>query len=276
MKNKKNYSDELKLFQRSDETIWTDEHISKSLLEAHLDESSDAASRKSFSRIDVVNWINSKIKPNSKIIDLGCGPGLYAYEFGKLGHHVTGIDFNKESINYAQKNKCIKDIVEYKYSNYLKDTIVGKYNVAMMIYCDFGALIPNEQKVLLERVSNILTDEGMFIFDVFGKGEMKNKREKKDWHISNGMDFWSKEPYFLMEEEKLFVKENTLGMRCYLIEQASRKTKEYIIWEQYYNEDSIAELMRKNGFEIIEINKEIIKNKEETLLVVARKTNDYY
>ncbi len=76
MKNKKNYSDELKLFQRSDETIWTDEHISKSLLEAHLDESSNAASRKSFSRIDVVNWINSKIKPNSKIIDLGCGPGL--------------------------------------------------------------------------------------------------------------------------------------------------------------------------------------------------------
>jgi 2-polyprenyl-3-methyl-5-hydroxy-6-metoxy-1,4-benzoquinol methylase len=162
------YNDELKLFQRSNESIWTDEYISKSLLEAHLDESSDGASRKPFRRKNIVNWINSKIKPNSKIIDLGCGPGLYAYELGKLEHNVMGIDFNKESINYAERNRYIKGIVEYKYSNYIKDKIDGKYNVAMMIYCDFGALIPNEQKILLQKISNLLTDDGIFVFDVFG------------------------------------------------------------------------------------------------------------
>ena len=267
------YNDELKLFQRSKESIWTDEHVSKSMLEAHLDESSDAASRKSITRINTVNWLNSKIKPNSKIIDLGCGPGLYAYELGKLGHNVTGIDFNKESINYAQKNKCMESVIEYKYANYLKDTIIGKYNAAMMIYCDFGALIPDEQKILLEKVSNILADDGIFIFDVFGKGELKNKKDKRDWRVPKGMDFWSKEPCFLLEEEKLFEKENTLGMRYYLIEQASGKVKEYIIWEQYYDENSITELMQENGFEIIEINGDLIKHKEETLLVIARKVN---
>jgi len=53
------YNNELKLFQRSNNSlIWTDDYISKSMLEVH---------------------INKNIKPNSKILDLGCGPGLYAY-----------------------------------------------------------------------------------------------------------------------------------------------------------------------------------------------------
>src|SRR5215470_11135266 len=111
------YNNELKLFQRSNESIWTDEYISKSLLDAHLNESYDAASRISSKRINTINWINNNIKPCSKIIDLGCGPGLYAYELGKLGHNVLGIDFNKESINFAQKNKCINDFLEYRYCN---------------------------------------------------------------------------------------------------------------------------------------------------------------
>jgi hypothetical protein len=49
------YDNELKLFQKSNEAIWTDEHISKFLLDAHLDETHDAASRKSDKRISIVN-----------------------------------------------------------------------------------------------------------------------------------------------------------------------------------------------------------------------------
>ena len=138
------YINELKLYQKGNEVIWTDEYISKSLLNAHLEESNDAASRRLEKRIAIVNWINKNTKPNSKIIDLGCGPGLYANELGKLGHNVLGIDFNKESINYANINNILKDKIEYKYCNYLHEKINGKYNVAMMIYCDFGVLIPDE------------------------------------------------------------------------------------------------------------------------------------
>jgi len=66
------YNNELKLFQRGNDSIWTDEHVSKTMLEAHLDESNDAASRRHERRIDIVNWINKKTKQNSKIIDFGC------------------------------------------------------------------------------------------------------------------------------------------------------------------------------------------------------------
>jgi 2-polyprenyl-3-methyl-5-hydroxy-6-metoxy-1,4-benzoquinol methylase len=49
---------------------------------------------------------------------LGCGPGLYAYELGRLGYNVLGIDFNKESVYYAHNNKSIKNVVQYKQVKY--------------------------------------------------------------------------------------------------------------------------------------------------------------
>jgi SAM-dependent methyltransferase len=264
------YNNELKLFQRSKDVLWTDKHISNSMLDAHLDETFEGASRTIQKRTEIINWVKNNIKPRSKIIDLGCGPGLYAHELGKLGHNVLGIDFNKMSIDYAQENKSIKGVVEYRYCNYLQDSIEGKYNVAMMIYCDFGALIPDEQKLLLNRLDNILENDRIFIFDVFGKEEMKKQNEKRNWHISQGEDFWSKEPYFYMEEMKVFEKENTLGKRHYLVNQTRHEIKEYILWDQYYDEDSIKKLMLENGFETIKIKKALLKN-ENTLFVIAKK-----
>jgi SAM-dependent methyltransferase len=264
------YENELKLFQRSNEAIWTDEHMSKTLLDAHLDESNDAASRKPERRIEIVNWINKNIKPNSKIIDLGCGPGLYDYELGKLGHKVLGVDFNKESINYARKNKCVDSVIEYKYCNYLKDEINGKYNTAMMIFYDFGALIPDEQELLLNKINNILEDDGIFIFDVYGKEEIKKINEKRNWFISKGGDFWSRDSYICMEERKFFENENALGTRYYLVNQLNGKIKEFIMWDQYYDENSIKILMSANGFKIIEINK-VNYNNEENMLIIAKK-----
>jgi SAM-dependent methyltransferase len=265
------FKEELELFQRSRGTIWTDEYISKILLAAHLDESSDGASRTKDSRIRVINWINNKIGNNSKIIDLGCGPGLYSYELGKIGHKVFGIDFNKESINYAKTNKYIKNYVEYKYGNYLLEDFGVDHDAALMLYCDFGALIPDEQKELLEKIRNGLSDKGLFIFDVFGKDFRKNKKEYNNWSISKGNDFWNKEPYILLEEQKLFDNENAIGRRYYTIEQETGKIKEYILWDQYYDENTIKEVLENNKFRVKEINKDIIKDEDGIMFIIAEK-----
>ena len=265
------YENELQLFKRSNDVIWTDEYISKSLLDAHLDESNDAASRKSEKRTEIINLINSNVKPNSKIIDLGCGPGLYEYELGKFGHKILGVDINKESINYAIKNKCSNNLTEYRYCNYLQDTINDKFDAAMMIYCDFGALIPGEQKLLLNKIFNLLNDDGLFIFDIFGKNEINNIKDNREWFISGGGDFWSKDPYICIQEKKFFANEAALGTRYFLINQLNGTIKEFIIWDQYYDDNSIRNLLSENGFEITEIRKNLIKSNEEVFFVIAKK-----
>ena len=266
------YKNELEIFQKCNESIWTDEHISKSLLKAQLDESTNAGSRKPENRKLIIDWIDSKIKPSSKILDLGCGPGLYSYDLGKIGHSVLGIDFNRASYDYAIKNKTIDNFVEYKYGNYLEYEFTGKFNLAMMIFCDFSALTPEYQVILLDKIRDILTIDGIFIFDVFGLSVLETVSDIRDWELSKGNDFWSNEPYLLTTEIKKYKKENTIGRRHYLINQNNGKIKEFILWDQYYNEHLIQNLMEKNGFTVIEINKKIIKYKEETLLVMVKKS----
>jgi 2-polyprenyl-3-methyl-5-hydroxy-6-metoxy-1,4-benzoquinol methylase len=80
------------LWQRSAEPFWNDEHISKGMLEAHLNPDWDAASRKHEFIDRSVEWLSSAIPAGSKILDLGCGPGLYAKRLSDMGYDVSGMD----------------------------------------------------------------------------------------------------------------------------------------------------------------------------------------
>ncbi len=114
-----------KLWERSEAAFWDDEHISEQMLAAHLDPNIDAASRKLETIEKSVEWLSNIIEKNSKILNLGCGPGLYAKKLSDLGYDVTGVDYSHNSIEYA-KNHDSK--TKYRYQNYLELTDKAAYD----------------------------------------------------------------------------------------------------------------------------------------------------
>ena len=50
------------LYKKGKNVMWTDSYISKQLLQIHLNENIDLASRKKTSIVDTVKWILSSIK----------------------------------------------------------------------------------------------------------------------------------------------------------------------------------------------------------------------
>ncbi len=64
----------------SSKKFWDDEHISKFMLEAHINSDTESASRNHRFIEKSVEWISSLIPDmkGKKILDLGCGPGIYA------------------------------------------------------------------------------------------------------------------------------------------------------------------------------------------------------
>ena len=72
--------------------LWNDEHITKGMLEAHLDPNTDAASRNKMFMDKSIDWIVSHFKINntSAIIDFGCGPGMYTTRFAEWGRNGVG------------------------------------------------------------------------------------------------------------------------------------------------------------------------------------------
>lgn len=52
----------------------------------------------------VVNEIAATLKPDSKILDLGCGTGYLSLEFLSQGFHVTGVDLSREMLQAFEES----------------------------------------------------------------------------------------------------------------------------------------------------------------------------
>ena len=100
------------VYTKSKGEFWNDEHISKQMLKAHLNPEFDGASRKLDFIEKSVSWIVELVSPSSYpfLLDVGCGPGIYAEKFTQMGFHVTGIDFSNRSINYANQSALKKKL----------------------------------------------------------------------------------------------------------------------------------------------------------------------
>ena len=111
------------LYAPSSAPFWDDEHISEYMLKAHLDPEIDAASRRHDFIEQSAKWIAQycKARPGMKLLDLGCGPGLYAERFCKEGFRVTGLDYSRRSIEYAREHAEAETLpIGYHYKNYLE------------------------------------------------------------------------------------------------------------------------------------------------------------
>lgn len=235
------------------EKLWNDNHISKKMLEFHLNEDLEPASRnKRFIDKSAV-WIISHFKLNkdSSVCDFGCGPGLYTSRFAKAGAFVTGIDFSKRSIRYAKDiAKKSKLKIEYINQNYLEFETNKRFDLITLIYCDFCPLNPKQRKKLLRIFYKNLKDDGCVLLDVFSLDAFKQREEAAifEHNLHNG--FWSANDYYGVQNSFKYNSEKAFLDKYTIFEKS--KTWEVFNWLQYYSLNSIKNEFKNNGFKIIE------------------------
>lgn len=265
--------DELRLHERSPHSIWTDDHVARSLLAAHLDPDDDGATRDLATVERTIDWIAAKAPKAGSLLDLGCGPGIYAERFYARGFEVTGCDISRVSIDYARERARREGWpINYLHQDYLRDPIAGRYDVAVCIYCDFGALIPTEQRTLLARVHAALHDDGVFVFDVCGEGLNAQRSEGRSWSLQQGPSFWSPRAHLVLEEDVHFEEARAWGRR-YLIVEDGVEVRDFVLWDHYFSEDEVAALLHQNGFAVESVERELFRGgpHEGVLLVQARR-----
>jgi SAM-dependent methyltransferase len=250
---------DLKLYARSQDFLWTDAHIAANMLAAHLDPEHDAASRNPRSIRKTVEWIARETKGGRRLLDLGCGPGLYAESLDARGYSVTGIDINPLSIEHARRSaRQHNRAIEYINMDYLRGQVPGNQDVAICIYCDFGALIPTEQVQFLQNVHGALSDDGILIFDVFGNTFSNTCRESRVWSYIDGPSFWSPTPHYLLEESVHFKAAKVWGRRSIVLGDG-QEAKEFITWDHYFGRDEIQALLARNGFEVEKVRTGLVE-----------------
>ena len=262
-------------FYTADE-LWTNEHTSKQMLEYHLDDHVDLSSRNKEFIEQSVKWIISKfeIDKTTEIADFGCGPGLYTTRLAERGARVTGIDFSQNSLNYAKQVAANKGLsINYILSNYLEFETTDRFDLIMMIMCDFCVLSPAQRKKMLSKFNLLLKPEGSVLLDVYSLNSFNQKEESAIYELNQLNGFWSPEDYYGFVNTFKYEKEK-VTLDKYTIIEKSRKREVYN-WLQYFSEDSLKNEFEENGFKTIELYSDVagknFSSESTEFAIVARK-----
>lgn len=236
------------VFTRTESAFWNDEYISGQMLKAHLDPEFEGASRKLTFMEASVAWIKEIVSPVEYplLLDVGCGPGIYAEKFAGSGYQVTGIDFSKRSIDYA-KNSALKrglDIT-YHYQDYLTMKLDTAYDFATMIYCDYGALSTTDRQILMRNIYQHLKPNGKFLLDVFSIAKYNSFQENQTWEICRGNGFWREETYIAFNG--LYKYPNKVSLEQIALLTAD-ETATYYLWTSYFTKDDLIKEAKNAGF----------------------------
>ena len=248
------------LYAKGSAQMWTDEYISKQLLSIHLNEEIDLGSRKKTTIEHTVNWILNKVDTGNKlnILDLGCGPGLYTELLARKGHNVTGVDFSKTSIEHAKREAEKKNLnINYINSNYLELALLpNSIDLVILIYTDFGVLLPAEREKLLGIIKSSLKPGGIFIFDVLNDKHINSKVIQNNWEAAeNG--FWKNSPYLALSNSFLY-EENKVILHQHTIIDGENNLNTYRFWVHMFSHSDLTTLLTKHNFNNLEFNEDVL------------------
>ena len=228
--------------------FWTDPHISRQMLLAHLDPNTDAASRRPEIIQRSVDWIVHRLglHPANTLIDLGCGPGLYTSRLARYGLQVTGVDFSASSISYAVESAKKEGLdITYRCQDYLQLDDKSQFDAALLIYGDFCPLAPEQRVLLLENVRRALKPGGRFVLDVTTPTARNKYGLKKGWYAAKS-GFWKSGPHLVLEQG--FDYEGNIFLDQYIVIEESGTLSVYRNWFQDYTAETIRAELESNGY----------------------------
>ena len=262
-------------FYTADE-LWANEHTSKQMLEYHLNDSIDVSSRnKSFIERSV-GWIVTQFGVNNKneIADFGCGPGLYTIRLAKQGAKVTGIDFSENSLKYAKEAADQEGVnIDYIHENYLNLETSKRFDLIIMIMCDFCALSPGQRKILLAKFSSILKPGGSVLLDVYSLNSFNQKVESATYEFNQLNGFWSANDYYCFVNSFKYDKEKVTLDKYTIIDES--QTRVVYNWLQHFSKESLQDEFAANGLTVEEIYSDVagapFSPDSTEIAIVARK-----
>ena len=252
------YTNKPEIYEPGNAIMWTDPYISQQLLQVHLDQQVDLASRKPETIRMTVDWILSQTAIEKlSILDLGCGPGLYSEKLTQKGHELTGVDFSANSIAYAKEQAENKQLnIRYLNQDYTQlDLPANEFDLVLLVFTDFGPLLPADRERLLVKIQQVLKPGGLFIFDVINDSNIKIKLSPKNWEAS-AQGFWSEKAYLALSESYLYEEETVILYQHIVTDDHG--TKIYRFWNHFFSHTDLGDILGQHDFNDISFFENVV------------------
>ncbi len=248
------------------------------MLVEHLTQSHDRASRR-FELVDAhVEWIDRHVlgERPARVLDLGCGPGLYTSRLARRGHDCLGIDYSPASVAYATEVALKEDLrCEYREEDIRWADYGGGFGLAMLINGEFNVFRPAHAKAILAKTHAALEAGGVILLEPHTFDAIRRSGAPSASWYSSDSGLFSNEPHLCLQERSWDDATNTATDRYFLIDAANGEVSAYAATYQAYSDDEYGALLSECGFDDIQFFPSLTGAADESqghyLAIVARK-----
>jgi SAM-dependent methyltransferase len=240
------------LWQGGGNLPWNDPAFSARMLREHLDESHGAASRQAAERAAQLEWLWTRLalRPGSRLLDLTCGPGLYAVPLAQRGVVVTGVDFGPAAIAYARQlaemagvtDQCTFIEADVRDYNPKPDS----YDAVLFLYGQLAVFPRHEAAALLRKTAEALRPGGRLVVELLDPARV----DKKDssWWYTDDTGLWGDRPFLHLGERRWDAAERASVERYLILHLETGQLDEITLCDQTYDIQEMTGLLQDAGF----------------------------
>lgn len=237
-----------------DNIPWHAPAFSERMLREHLSQSHDAASRRATIIQQHVEWIHNDVlrsKP-ARILDLGCGPGLYCAALAQRGHTCVGVDYAPASIRHA------RDITQGLPCEFIFDDLRNAnygagFDLAMQIYGEINVFKPADAAVILRKAKAALNAGGTLLLEAHTADVVRRMGHEPATWSTHARGLFADSPYLYLHESDWDEPAQVATHRHIIVDAASAEVTRYASSIQAYDEEGYRDLLRSAGFDEVRI-----------------------
>jgi SAM-dependent methyltransferase len=275
LKNIINRNMHLKPWQEGERIPWDDPAFSRRILQEHLTQEHDAASRRATKIKKHVEWIHRHVLDGSptRILDLGCGPGLYAAPFTKLGHTYTGIDFSPACIEYALANAPAGS--GYQLADTRSAAFGSGYGLVLFIFGALNIIPVQDARAILQKAYAALEPGGKLVLEASTPEAVDQIGNQPSMWYSAEAGLFSDRPHLCLMENFWDEASATATERFYIVDAATGAVTRHAASTVAYTEAQLRKMLQEAGFRHISLYPSLTGKEEthsqEMLVVLAQK-----
>lgn len=233
---------------------WDEPAFSQRMLREHLNQGHGAASRQRPELLRQVDWLWSKLdlQPGARLLDITCGPGLYAVELARRGVDVTGIDFGPASLAYARELAEAQGVAERcrfiqaDVRAELPRQVGGEYDAALFIYGQLAVFTRAEAAALLTGAAGALRPGGRLALELLNFERID--KTHSTWWYTDDTGLWGDAPFLNLGERFWDADQRASIDRFWVLDLHTGALQEIGLSDNGYEREELLTLLRASGF----------------------------
>ncbi len=234
---------------------WDNPAFSARMLEEHLSQQHDAASRRTQTIDAHVAWIHESLlrgAPGS-VLDLGCGPGLYCQRLAQLGHACTGIDFSPASIAHARAEAQRAGLgISYVFSDLRSAPFGSGHELAMLLFGEASVFHPDDLRDILRRAVAALSASGQLVLETHPFAAVEAMAAPPVHEFSSPGGLWSDRPHHGVRRAYWDSERCAITHRYLILDHQTGEITVSTGSYQAWTEPQLLELLREVGLQKIQ------------------------